>query len=126
MIDATPFDISRQPKIGLTVLEASAGTGKTFSIAGMTVLALARGTVTTRDICVVTFTEMATSELSGRLRSRLVTAIELLQKADVSEREELNDVDRALLDVGGGGESERSERISRLASALTEFDAMTI
>jgi len=126
MIDATPFDISRQPKIGLTVLEASAGTGKTFSIAGMTVLALARGTVTTRDICVVTFTEMATSELSGRLRSRLVTAIELLQKADVSEREELNDVDRALLDVGGGGESERSERIGRLALALTEFDAMTI
>ena len=38
-----PFDVSRQLPTGTTVLEASAGTGKTFTIAALAVRFLAEG-----------------------------------------------------------------------------------
>ena len=77
----TPFDLGVAPVDGLTVLEASAGTGKTYSLAGLTVLGLATGRVTTREVLVVTFTEAATAELSGRLRRRLADAVDPSRRA---------------------------------------------
>jgi exodeoxyribonuclease V beta subunit len=46
-----------------TVLEASAGTGKTFSLAGLAVRYIAEGDVKASELCVVSFTEAATAEL---------------------------------------------------------------
>jgi exodeoxyribonuclease V beta subunit len=119
----TPFDLADAPPRGLTVLEASAGTGKTYSLAGLTVLGLATGRVTTREVLVVTFTEAATAELSGRLRSRLAKAVELLERTDVTAGDRDDSVDQLLLDCDS---DERSRRAARLAIALAEFDAMTI
>ncbi|MGA1555753.1 MAG: UvrD-helicase domain-containing protein [Ilumatobacteraceae bacterium] len=123
MSTATPFDLSRRPTPGLTVLEASAGTGKTFSLAGLTVLGLARGDVTTRQLCVVTFTEAATAELTGRLRSRLAQAAELLGRWTPGDQVSNDPVDAVLLD---GDEAERETRAARLQAALADFDAATI
>ncbi|MEY2957666.1 MAG: hypothetical protein RLZZ01_234, partial [Actinomycetota bacterium] len=120
---ATPFDLSRRPSAGLTVLEASAGTGKTFSLAGLTVLGLARGDITTRQVCVVTFTEAATAELTGRLRSRLAQAAELLSRWVPGDPVPGDPVDAILLD---GDDTERQVRAERLSAALAEFDAATI
>ena len=56
---------------GVTVLEASAGTGKTFTIAALAARYVAEGTPLER-LLLVTFTRMATGELRERVRERLV------------------------------------------------------
>ena len=60
------------------LIEASAGTGKTFTIAALYLrLVLGHGRerpLLPQEILVVTFTEAATSELKGRIRARLSQA----------------------------------------------------
>ncbi|MGH8078873.1 MAG: UvrD-helicase domain-containing protein, partial [Lysobacter sp.] len=59
---------------GLRLIEASAGTGKTFTLATLvTRLVIERG-LRVGEILAVTFTEAATQELRERLRQRLVLA----------------------------------------------------
>ena len=58
----------------MTILEASAGTGKTFTIAALVARLVADGVVPLAEILAVTFTRMATGELRDRVRERLVTA----------------------------------------------------
>ncbi|MBS3804183.1 MAG: exodeoxyribonuclease V subunit beta [Oleiphilaceae bacterium] len=73
------------PLHGSRLIEASAGTGKTFTIALLYVrLILGHGemaatgrALTPRDILVVTFTEAATKELRDRIRRRLTEAAEM-------------------------------------------------
>src|ERR1700728_2577042 len=62
------------PGPGVTVLEASAGTGKTFTIAALVARMVAEGVAPLSEILVVTFTRMATGELRDRVRARLVSA----------------------------------------------------
>jgi exodeoxyribonuclease V beta subunit len=67
------------PLNGIQVIEASAGTGKTYTLAALYVRlvlghGLARGPLTPPDILVMTFTEAATAELRERIRSRLTQA----------------------------------------------------
>ncbi len=59
---------------GVTVLEASAGTGKTYTIAGLAVRYVAAG-VPLEKLLLVSFTRMATSELRERVRERLASAL---------------------------------------------------
>ena len=57
---------------GPILIEASAGTGKTFTIAGLVLrLLLERASLTIDRILVTTFTELATAELRGRIRDLL-------------------------------------------------------
>ena len=56
----------------MTVLEASAGTGKTFTIAALAARFIAEGAATLDQLLLVTFTRVATSELRERVRERLV------------------------------------------------------
>src|SRR5579859_2616336 len=65
------------PGPGLTVLEASAGTGKTYNLTAMVARFVADG-VPLSDILAVTFTRMATGELRDRIRRRLVSVEQLL------------------------------------------------
>ena len=62
------------PGPGVTVLEASAGTGKTFTIAALVARMVAEGLAPLSEILVVTFTRMATGRLRERVRARLVSA----------------------------------------------------
>src|SRR5271169_4876472 len=67
-----PFDpCGPLPGPGVTVLEASAGTGKTYTIAALTARYVAEGTPLDR-LLLITFTRMATGELRDRVRERLV------------------------------------------------------
>ncbi|HSM12048.1 MAG TPA: exodeoxyribonuclease V subunit beta, partial [Lysobacter sp.] len=62
------------PLDGLQLIEASAGTGKTFTLATLVIrLVIERG-LRLGQILAVTFTEAATQELRARLRKRLVMA----------------------------------------------------
>jgi exodeoxyribonuclease V beta subunit len=63
-----PEVLARMPASGHAVIEASAGTGKTFTLEHLVVdLILGRG-IPLEEILVVTFTEKATAELRVRLR----------------------------------------------------------
>jgi exodeoxyribonuclease V beta subunit len=79
---AAALDPLRFPLRGSSLIEASAGTGKTFTIAMLYVrLVLGHGgadsgarALTPPEILVVTFTDAATKELRERIRARLVEA----------------------------------------------------
>jgi exodeoxyribonuclease V beta subunit len=78
-----PLDPLRFPFTGSHLIEASAGTGKTFTIAMLYVrlvlghggeAAFKGGALTPPAILVVTFTDAATQELRDRIRARLAEA----------------------------------------------------
>ena len=73
-----PLDpYATQPLSGVFAIEASAGTGKTFTLATLLArLVLERG-LGVGEILAVTFTEAATQELRARVRQRLVLAAEV-------------------------------------------------
>ncbi|WP_108649154.1 UvrD-helicase domain-containing protein [Dongshaea marina] len=77
------LDPMRFPLQGRALIEASAGTGKTYTITGLVLrLLLGHGDrdtafvrpLTVEQILVVTFTEAATEELKSRIRSRIQQA----------------------------------------------------
>ncbi|NJB79053.1 exodeoxyribonuclease V beta subunit [Xanthomonas sp. 3376] len=71
------------PLQGVRLIEASAGTGKTFTLATLfTRLVVERG-LRIGQILAVTFTEAATQELRRRIRERLVLAATLVPDAPV-------------------------------------------
>ena len=73
----TPFDITTAPlDAGVTLVEASAGTGKTYSITGLILRLVLEKHLPIRDILTVTFTEAATQELRDRIRQRLQSVLE--------------------------------------------------
>src|SRR5690606_10989214 len=75
-----PLNPLRFPLWGSRLIEASAGTGKTYTIASLYVrLVLGHGMeagrpMTPPEILVVTFTRAATDELRDRIRARLTEA----------------------------------------------------
>src|SRR5690554_5629121 len=82
------------PLFGSRLIEASAGTGKTYTLALLYVrLVLGHGVadthfnkpLTPRDILVVTYTEAAAEELRGRIRTRLVEAANFFRDTDNKE-----------------------------------------
>jgi exodeoxyribonuclease V beta subunit len=73
------FDVVSLSLDGTTLVEASAGTGKTHAITLLVLrLVLERG-LAPSEILVMTFTEAATAELRVRIRRRLHQALELLE-----------------------------------------------
>ncbi|WP_058556995.1 exodeoxyribonuclease V subunit beta [Thiohalocapsa sp. ML1] len=69
---------------GVHLIEASAGTGKTYSIANLYLRQILGGR-RVGEVLVVTFTNAATDELRGRLRARLFDALALLEQGGASK-----------------------------------------
>jgi exodeoxyribonuclease V beta subunit len=72
------------PLGGVHLIEASAGTGKTYSIANLYLRQILAGRAV-GQVLVVTFTKAATDELRGRLRARLFEALALLERGGDSD-----------------------------------------
>jgi len=68
------FDLLNTPLSGRNLIEASAGTGKTFTIAGIYLRLVLELRLEVSQILLVTFTEAATKELKERIRKRLKEA----------------------------------------------------
>jgi exodeoxyribonuclease V beta subunit len=79
-----PFDLLACPLMGRTLVEASAGTGKTYAIANLFVRLLLEQQLSVSQILVVTFTEAATLELRDRIRSRLRDALAAFEQREPS------------------------------------------
>ena len=80
----TAFNVCGPLPTGTTVLEASAGTGKTFTIAALTARYVAEGVADLSQLMLVTFGNVASRELRDRVRERLVTAERGLRDPDVA------------------------------------------
>ena len=123
-----PFDLRGPLPRGTTVLEASAGTGKTYTIAALAARYVAEGHVELHQLMMVTFGRMATDELRVRVRDRLVRLEAQLTAAlgrtppgtPVPPRDDVADL------LLGVAEDELVRRHDRVSRALAEFDAATI
>ena len=103
------------------IVEASAGTGKTYVLEHLVVDLLLRVGATLDQILVVTFTEKATAELTTRLRRKLASLYEL-RAGDPGAVEEtgLNDEDCWILD------DPARERLHRALLAFDRAHILTI
>ena len=85
-LDPQELDYKNLPLNGVKLIEASAGTGKTWTIAALYLRLVLEQELLPDQILVVTFTEAATAELRDRIRRRLAEAARYfrgeLDKAD--------------------------------------------
>jgi exodeoxyribonuclease V beta subunit len=117
------FDLCGALPYGTTVLEASAGTGKTFTITALASRYVADG-VPLDSMLLVTFTRMATGELRERVRERLVRTEHALRTSIAGAAQEHDDEVLELLSDGSC--EELTVRCQHLARAVSDFDAATI
>ena len=103
-----------------TVLEASAGTGKTFALAGLVTRYIAEGVAPLSNMLLITFSRAATQELRDRVRRQIADAYAAF---DDPTRVGDNQVIAHLLT---GTPMELADRKERLGDALAGFDAATI
>ena len=115
------FDISDPLPTGTTLLEASAGTGKTWTIGALVTRYVAEGVALLEQMLVVTFGRAASQELRERVRAQLVEAEHALAGDGVPRPD--SDLLDLLLDCDG---DERARRHRRIREALARFDAATI
>ncbi len=74
-----PRSVFDYPLDGPALIEASAGTGKTWTISGLVVRLVVETGLGIDRILIVTFTEAAAEELRDRIRKRLVQALDGLE-----------------------------------------------
>ncbi|MCK6210144.1 UvrD-helicase domain-containing protein [Georgenia sp. EYE_87] len=115
------FDVCGALPTGTTVLEASAGTGKTFTIAALATRYVAEGLAELSELMLVTFGRAATSELRDRVRERLVSAERALRSPDARTSD-----DAVVAHLAAVDDDELTLRRRRLTRALSQFDAATI
>ncbi|NTW09993.1 MAG: exodeoxyribonuclease V subunit beta [Chlorobiaceae bacterium] len=70
---------------GINLIEASAGTGKTWAIASIYLRLLLEKELLPEQILVVTYTEAATQELRGRIRNRIREALQVMEGRNTSD-----------------------------------------
>ena len=76
-----PLDPLAVPLADTTLIEASAGTGKTWTLATLYLRLLVERQLDVGQILVVTYTNAATAELRDRIRSRLREAVAVFEQA---------------------------------------------
>ncbi|HXE78077.1 MAG TPA: UvrD-helicase domain-containing protein [Rhodanobacter sp.] len=105
---------------GRSLIEASAGTGKTWTIAVLYLRLLLERELSPRQIVVTTFTEAAAQELRERLRGKLEWA---LLQTDATAPEDDHSLDATWLHARWTERPEqRSRDLARLRLALAELD----
>jgi len=81
----TKLEAHHLPLNGVHLIEASAGTGKTFNITRIVLRLLLEKKLKVQNILVVTFTKAATEELRGRIDSELRATLSNWGKRDLSD-----------------------------------------
>jgi len=124
---AVALDLLSCPLQGISLIEASAGTGKTWHICGLYLRLLLEKQCTVQQILVVTFTKAATAELRERIRARIVDALQCLRNGTDSAANAPDPFLAALLTRlrAGPGLGDRLME-ERLHAALQNFDEAAI
>ncbi len=108
-----------------SLVEASAGTGKTHAITTHFVRALLEQKLSPSQILVVTYTKAATAELRVRTRTRVAQALEALDTLDHAPNAQRDLELDAILTKAVAEEGKRDAR-ARLRRALSEVDQARI
>ncbi len=80
-----PFDILHSPLDGTNLIEASAGTGKTYTLTALFIRLVVQKGLPVDRILTVTFTEAATNELKERVRGGLRGAMDAFSGKPVKD-----------------------------------------
>lgn len=115
----TRLNTVNAPLDGLNLIEANAGTGKTWTIAALYLRLLLEAQRSVESILVVTFTDAATAELRDRVRRRLADA-------RIAFERERADEDDPFLTALLGRIADRKQALLQLSSALRNFDQAPI
>lgn len=117
--DPTPeFDLYTAPLAGLNLVEASAGTGKTWNISGLYTRLILEPGLRVEEILVVTYTKAATAELQDRIRKRLRGVLAAFETGSGED-----EFCRRVLDLYG---DRRDLARNRLTRAIGGFDQAAI
>ena len=116
----TPEATLALPLQGIKLIEASAGTGKTYTIGNLYLRYILEGRRVS-ELLVVTFTNAATEELRGRIRARLYGAMQQFMRGCSGDDPFLN-----LLLEDSGDEDKRQASINRLRLAVRCMDEASI
>ena len=108
------------PEGAAWLLEASAGTGKTYQIAGLVLRLVAECGLPIERILTITFTNAATAELRDRVRKRLSRALVALERGSADRDDGL--VEHLL----GLAQPSREQMTAHLRMALRDFDLAAI
>jgi exodeoxyribonuclease V beta subunit len=100
---------------GINLIEASAGTGKTYAIAMLVLRFVVEQGIAIEKLLVVTFTKAATEELKDRVRSRLAEARQALDG-------DTKDIDGKIIDWLANLDVEPELVKQRLQMALLDID----
>lgn len=111
------FDLIHVPLDGTHLIEASAGTGKTYTIANLVVRLIIEKNLLINKILIVTFTEAATGELRERVRNRLQETLDALNTAPTNDAILTNLLQKV---------AHQPQIAMRLKNALRSFDEAAI
>jgi exodeoxyribonuclease V beta subunit len=112
-----PLDLINTSLEGINLIEASAGTGKTYAIEGLFLRLILEKQLRVDQILVVTFTKAATAELRDRIRGKLLQA-EKTFTAGTSEDNLLADLLKR--------QKDHAAAVDLIHNALVEFDKAAI
>lgn len=116
----------RMPLTGMSLIEASAGTGKTWTMAALAVRALVAEHIPPAEMALVTFTKAATQELRQRIEARLLEVLDACQQVQHG---------LPLPDTDGGQDVQQMQTVHELGldtikqrseQALTLFDELRV
>jgi exodeoxyribonuclease V beta subunit len=124
MSTSTPnieLELTTQQLINGLVAEASAGTGKTYSVAALLVRELAtKEDLRISEVLITTFTRTAAAELRDRIRGAAISVRDQLRQNMA------NDDDEIAKHLINNYQHDLAVMIQRLDRALVEFDSATI
>ncbi|MBJ6981991.1 exodeoxyribonuclease V subunit beta [Luteimonas sp. MC1572] len=112
---------------GVHAIEASAGTGKTFTLATLVVRLVVERGLRVGQVLAVTFTEAATQELRSRIRARLLLAEELVGATPAANASPEATLTHAVLDAHLARGTESADALRRrLHAAANDIDLAAI
>lgn len=112
-----PFKLKTAPLDGVTLIEAGAGTGKTYTLTGIFLRLIVERGLSIDQILVVTYTKAATEELKSRIRSGLLAA-----RTAFADGGATDDLSAMLLDRV----EDRAGALQLIRDAMTDFDRAAI
>lgn len=118
----SPLNLANPPLDGVNLIEASAGTGKTYAICAIILHLLLGKGIPVEKILAVTFTVAATEELKGRIRTMLRKLCNVFSTQTISDDDKDRELIQAMLERYG----QKKESLTILKTALRDFDKAAI
>lgn len=109
------FDIKLSRRL---LIEASAGTGKTYTLVALFIRLLIQEKVKPEEVLVVTFTRMATKELKERILDRLREVMKAIESDEETDNAFLNNLKQVCKSDPG--------TIDRVRHAIRDFDEIQV